>query len=74
MEGKDELVREHDEPVFVAPVHADAARTKRDDLDPEDFLRALLRISPEDAAQARDDAARAAKGQDDTDPEDKAGT
>jgi hypothetical protein len=32
------------------------------DVDPEDFLRALLRISPEDAAKVREDAARLAAG------------
>lgn len=28
-------------------------------VDPEEFLRALLRISPEDAAKAREEAAKA---------------
>ncbi len=39
-------------------------RDERTDLDPEDFLRAMLKISPEDAAQAREDAARAARHDD----------
>ncbi len=32
-------------------------------VDPKDFLRALLRISPEDAASAREDAAKAGERQ-----------
>ena len=28
------------------------------EVDPEEFLRALLKISPEDAAKAREDAAK----------------
>ena len=32
------------------------------DVDPEDFLRALLQITPEDAAKVREDAARLAAG------------
>lgn len=35
-----------------------------DEVEPEDFLRALLKISPEDAADAREDAARAMEKRD----------
>jgi hypothetical protein len=31
---------------------------KTDDIEPEDFLRALLHISPEDAEKVREDAAK----------------
>ena len=36
-----------------------------EELDPEDFLRALLKISPEDAAEALRHAARRGEGDDD---------
>lgn len=40
---------------------ADPTSRADDDLDPEDFLRALLKITPEDAAEAREDATTAAE-------------
>jgi hypothetical protein len=43
--------------------------TSRDEeVDPEDFLRALLKISPEDAAKVREDAAKRHATDDDEQP------
>jgi hypothetical protein len=38
---------------------ANESETARQEVDPEDFLRALLKISPEDAESAREQASKA---------------
>jgi hypothetical protein len=40
------------------------AESEPADVDPEDFIRAVLKISPEDAKKAREDAAKAMKRND----------